>query len=656
MTRKRFATCLVVFGSLVFPACAAATTRQVVATGGVSSGTCDGSPGNPPCAIAYALGIQQNGDEYVIGPGTYTVAAVLNASNLSLHGIAGQASPVITSGSNTLVVNGPGAHFSDLEIDGAGAGPLVAVNAPAGGSFDNVVISATGPGGSQGNVQALVTGANASLSNSSIRTNGNSAAGTRIVVNGGTLTIRNATLDHVDNVEAFDIQVNGSSSGLDADGLRSTGHSVAGIGVAGGIEVAGGTATVAHAALPFAGIDGGTLTVTDSLLALDSGSAVVAAGPGTISLRNVTAISTDPAQPAILADSGTGGATINASNVIARGASGAATLSATAGNTINVDHSNFATSSGNVNDLGGNQNADPQFVNPASDFHLQSSSPALDAGTATGIPAGDTDLDGNPRIQPKAVDCAGQVDMGAYELTVHDTACPPAGPPTARVTTPASGASYTQGQVVDASYSCTPGANGGVLKSCTGPVADGAAIDTSTTGQHTLTVTATDTDGQTGTATSTYTVHSAPPLLSAARVAPRGFSLAGRLVKGRCAKQTAKNRNKPRCTRPIKLQISYKLNTPARVTITIARTLPGRLVKGRCVTLIRKNHKRPPCTRLLGVRGILTVNGQPGANSFTFNGRIGGRKLTAGSYRLTATPTLNGQTGAPQTVAFTITR
>jgi hypothetical protein len=38
-----------------------------------------------------------------------------------------------------------------------------------------------------------------------------------------------------------------------------------------------------------------------------------------------------------------------------------------------------------------------------------------------------------------------------------------------------------------------------------------------------------------------------------------------------------------------------------------------------------------------------------------FNGRIGGHNLTAGNYRLTATPSANGQTGTPRTVAFAIT-
>jgi parallel beta-helix repeat protein len=51
------------------------------------------------------------------------------------------------------------------------------------------------------------------------------------------------------------------------------------------------------------------------------------------------------------------------------------------------------------------------FVTPGSDFHLLSTSPAVDAGTSSNAPA--TDLDGEPRPVGAAV------DMGAYELQLE---------------------------------------------------------------------------------------------------------------------------------------------------------------------------------------------------------------------------------------------
>jgi len=53
---------------------------------------------------------------------------------------------------------------------------------------------------------------------------------------------------------------------------------------------------------------------------------------------------------------------------------------------------------------------DPHFVGPsAEDFHLQSDSPAIAAGTLDGVPLGELDLEGSPRIK------SGKVDLGCYQ-------------------------------------------------------------------------------------------------------------------------------------------------------------------------------------------------------------------------------------------------
>ncbi len=81
-----------------------------------------------------------------------------------------------------------------------------------------------------------------------------------------------------------------------------------------------------------------------------------------------------------------------------------------------------------------------------------------------------------------------------------------AGAPSAAISSPAGGATYTRGQVIDASYGCREGASGPGLSSCTGTVPAGAAIDTSTPGQHSFAVTALSKDGQRTSATVSYTV------------------------------------------------------------------------------------------------------------------------------------------------------
>ncbi len=53
---------------------------------------------------------------------------------------------------------------------------------------------------------------------------------------------------------------------------------------------------------------------------------------------------------------------------------------------------------------------DPHFVDSATkDFHLQSNSPAIAAGTADGVPVGELDLEGSPRTK------SGNVDIGCYQ-------------------------------------------------------------------------------------------------------------------------------------------------------------------------------------------------------------------------------------------------
>ena len=79
--------------------------------------------------------------------------------------------------------------------------------------------------------------------------------------------------------------------------------------------------------------------------------------------------------------------------------------------------------------------------------------------------------------------------------------------PAVTVTAPAANASYTVGQVVNASYSCADGGSG--LASCTGTVANGTALDTATAGSKSFTVTGRDVLGNTTVRTVAYTVRAA---------------------------------------------------------------------------------------------------------------------------------------------------
>jgi Right handed beta helix region len=53
---------------------------------------------------------------------------------------------------------------------------------------------------------------------------------------------------------------------------------------------------------------------------------------------------------------------------------------------------------------------DPRLVDAAAhDFHLQSDSPAIAAGTTDGVPVGELDLEGSPRVK------SGNIDVGCYQ-------------------------------------------------------------------------------------------------------------------------------------------------------------------------------------------------------------------------------------------------
>jgi hypothetical protein len=141
------------------------------------------------------------------------------------------------------------------------------------------------------------------------------------------------------------------------------------------------------------------------------------------------------------------------------------------------------------------------------------------AGTVAAAAGGGFDVTGTHTYQTAGsypvsstiADVGGATTTASSTAQVAQTALPP---PSATIPTPADGATYTLGQVVSASYSCSPGA-GAQLKpgadGCSAPIASGSPIDTSTAGAHTFVVIATDTDGQSATATSQYTVQTPPP-------------------------------------------------------------------------------------------------------------------------------------------------
>ena len=103
--------------------------------------------------------------------------------------------------------------------------------------------------------------------------------------------------------------------------------------------------------------------------------------------------------------------------------------------------------------------------------------------------------------------------------------------------------------------------------------------------------------------------------------------------------------------------VSFKLNLPSRVTFTIQRSTTGRRVKAACVAPTKRNASRKRCTRLVALRGSFARTGVAGPNRVRFSGRLAGRRLAPGNYKLVITPSsAAGTKGKAAAVAFRIIR
>jgi hypothetical protein len=107
----------------------------------------------------------------------------------------------------------------------------------------------------------------------------------------------------------------------------------------------------------------------------------------------------------------------------------------------------------------------------------------------------------------------------------------------------------------------------------------------------------------------------------------------------KAAKSGASISAKHKAKAKVGTKVSYRLSEAAAVAFIVERKTTGRRVSGKCREKTRKNAKKARCTRYVKVPGSFTVNGKAGKNSFTFRGRMGGKPLKPGSYRLDATAT-----------------
>ena len=103
-------------------------------------------------------------------------------------------------------------------------------------------------------------------------------------------------------------------------------------------------------------------------------------------------------------------------------------------------------------------------------------------------------------------------------------------------------------------------------------------------------------------------------------------------------------------------QVVYRLSEPATTTLTVERKGTGVKKHGTCVSG-RARHGQRKCTLYTRVRGKIVRGTGAGLSSFRFMGRLNGRSLKPGSYRLVASAR-DGAGNTSKTVrrSFTIKR
>ncbi len=107
-----------------------------------------------------------------------------------------------------------------------------------------------------------------------------------------------------------------------------------------------------------------------------------------------------------------------------------------------------------------------------------------------------------------ASDGAGNITKTVVSYTIIDKTAP-----TITISTPAAGATYLKGDVVNAHFDCNDNPLGSGINTCVGTVADGSPINTSSVGTKLFTVTAFDLAGNKTVKTVSYRVALPPPFI-----------------------------------------------------------------------------------------------------------------------------------------------
>lgn len=380
-------------------------------------------PADQP-TIQLAINAGQNGGTVLVAPGTYT-------ENIDFKGKA----ITVTSSGGAAVTT----------IDGGGVGRVVTFQTAEGSNSVLSGFTITHGFDSFSGAGIEVSGASPTIQNNVITAN-QACAGAGVELYGGSAIVRNNTISNNAQVGCS----GGWGGGIYAHSAGNaqiqnnviTGNQMTNSGSGGAIALdAAGTPTISGNTIQGNSTDGdgGGLWLVNSSdaniiqnLITDNAAGegggiyflVPSGSRGPLLVNNTIANNTAPTGSAVFAD-GFDSSTQFFNNLLIS-ANGAAAVHcgnfASQQPVFSFDDA-FSPSGAAYDGIcsdqtgsNGNIFADPLFVNVANkDYHLQSSSPAIDAGTNNAPNLPQQDLDGNPRIAGSTADCTGTVDLGVYE-------------------------------------------------------------------------------------------------------------------------------------------------------------------------------------------------------------------------------------------------
>lgn len=380
--------------------------------------------------IQKAIDAASNGDTVLVSDGTYMENIDFKGKAITVKSVNGAATTIIDGGKLDTVVKFATNETSSSVLDGftirngavnsssnstfSGSGVYVANSSPT--IINNVITTNTGCQGSGIDVQfgsPLIQGN--TISN-------NSQSGCVGGTGGGGILLGGAAQPQV-----LGNTISNNSTGVDGGGIS--------LFAAGNPVIRGNTISGNSASGNGGGIAMGNQSdavVADNLIVSNSafhGGGVATLVPsgvnGPIFTNNTFSANSAPQGGSELYFSGFPNQTRFLNNIFVGTASQIAVDCDTSysaqppifqfNDVFNPSGTTFAGSCTSASGTNSNISADPLFTS-ASDFHLQSTSPAIDAGSNSAPHLPTQDIAGNDRILPGPGRCTPIVDMGAYEF------------------------------------------------------------------------------------------------------------------------------------------------------------------------------------------------------------------------------------------------